>query len=77
MVGIAAGGGDSLAVLILRAGCLAPAQKPLALNSFVIDANRPYFYLKFDHLGQGVPRNEDETAPLVQVREKFQGADFD
>ena len=27
---------------------------------FVIDPNRPYVYLKFDHLGPGIPRNEHE-----------------
>ena len=68
MVGIAAGRGGFLAVLILGTGFLAQAQKPQTLNSFVIDTNRPYVYLKFDHLGQGVPRNEDEPSQRLWFR---------
>jgi hypothetical protein len=29
-------------------------------TSFVIEPNRPYVYLKFDHLGPGIPRDEHE-----------------
>jgi hypothetical protein len=29
-------------------------------TSFVIDPNRPYVYLKFDHVGPGIPRDKDE-----------------
>jgi len=43
-------------------GTAAFAQKPPVhqVDPFVIDVNRPYVYLKFDHLGRGTPRGDKE-----------------
>ena len=38
------------------------------LGSFVIDPNRPYVYLKFDHIGSGIPRDESEPKTRIWLR---------
>ncbi len=68
MARITAVGAWRLAVLFLGSGLLVQAQKPQPLSSFVIDATRPYVYLKFDHLGQGVPLNENEPSQRLWFR---------
>ncbi len=35
---------------------------------FVIDPNRPYVYLEFDHIGPGIPRDEGEPKTRVWLR---------
>ena len=46
--------------LLALLGAGAFAQKPPVhqVDPFVIDVNRPYVYLKFDHLGRGSPRGD-------------------
>jgi hypothetical protein len=39
-----------------------------ALLVFVIDENRPYVYLRFDHMGKGVKFSGDEPAQRVWLR---------
>src|SRR5579862_7731003 len=46
--------------LLLCMGTSLFAQSHWSANSFVIDANRPYVYLKFDHYGRGVHFGNDE-----------------
>jgi hypothetical protein len=59
----------SLVVMLAGSVLQAPAQKPQTTTPFVLDADRPYVYLKFDHLGPGVPRDEDE--PSLRLWFKF------
>jgi len=35
-------------------------QAQATASGFVIDPNRPYVYLKFDHIGNGIQREESE-----------------
>src|SRR5271169_768657 len=44
------------------------AQSADPKTSFVIDPNRPYVYLKFDHVGPGIPRDESEPKMRIWVR---------
>jgi hypothetical protein len=37
-------------------------------NKFLVDVNRPFVYLKFDHIGPGAPRSEDEPTFRIWVR---------
>ena len=37
-------------------------------SSFVRDANRPFVYLAFDHIGKGVQRNQDEPSIRIWLR---------
>ncbi|HXA00089.1 MAG TPA: hypothetical protein VN025_20190 [Candidatus Dormibacteraeota bacterium] len=37
-------------------------------SEFLIDVNRPFVYVKFDHIGPGAPRSEDEPTSRVWVR---------
>ena len=37
-------------------------------KEFLIDVNRPFVYLKFDHIGPGAPRSEDEPTSRMWVR---------
>jgi len=37
-------------------------------NKFLVDVNRPFVYLKFDHIGPGAPRREDEPTSRIWVR---------
>ena len=39
-----------------------------AVNDFVIDRNRPFVYLKLDHIADGEPRTEDEPVLRVWLR---------
>jgi hypothetical protein len=41
------------------------AQNVGSPSSFIIDPNRPYVYLKFDHIGPGIPRNESEPKTRI------------
>jgi hypothetical protein len=38
------------------------------VHGFVIDENRPYVYLRFDHAGKGVKFSEDEPTQRVWLR---------
>jgi hypothetical protein len=42
--------------------------RPSALPGFVIDENRTYVYLRFDHVGKGVKFSDDEPARRVWLR---------
>jgi hypothetical protein len=44
------------------------AQTANSNTSFIIDLNRPYVYLKFDHIGPGIPRNEEELKTRIWLR---------
>lgn len=62
-----------LAVLLLAVSpCIASpnsqAQKTDDAASFVIDANRPYAYVKFDHIGKGVKRSDEEPDVRIWLR---------
>jgi hypothetical protein len=50
----------SLVVLFVVSLARLGAQGLDSPTSFVINPNRTYIYLKFDHLGPGIPRSEDE-----------------
>src|ERR1700688_3413551 len=41
------------------------SQKSGNRNSFVINPNRPYVYLKFDHIGKGIQRWESEPTSRI------------
>jgi len=43
-------------------------KRALALSSFVIDENRPYVYLLFDHVGKAVGYSKDEPPTRVWLR---------
>lgn len=45
-----------------------PSQSTKPLNKFLVDVNRPFVYLKFDHIGPGAPRTEDEPTSRIWVR---------
>ena len=53
-----------LSLLVIRIG----AQNVGSPSSFIIDPNRPYVYLKFDHIGCGIPRDESEPKTRVWLR---------
>ena len=55
------------AVLLLATSC-ALAQRVGTAETFVIDPNRPYVYLKFDRIGKGIPRNESEPTSRIWLR---------
>jgi hypothetical protein len=38
------------------------------MEKFLIDPNRPYVYLKFDHTGKGIPRSESEPTSRIWLR---------
>lgn len=44
------------------------AQTSSPLTRFVIDVNRPYVYLRYDHMGKGVKFSEDEPTQRVWLR---------
>jgi hypothetical protein len=44
------------------------AQTASTAKDFVIDQNRPYVYLKFDHIGVGIQRNENEPISRIWLR---------
>lgn len=44
------------------------AQRVDVQTSFVIDPDRPYVYLKFDHIGPGIPRNRRESKSRIWLR---------
>src|ERR1700733_15601829 len=50
----------------LKSGLL--AQTGQSHPSFVRDANRPFVYLMFDHVGIGVRRNQDEPSARIWFR---------
>jgi hypothetical protein len=68
----------SLAVSLGFASSQLQAQKDEGGNSFVIDPNRPYVYLKFDHIGKGIQRWESEPTSrhLASTHEQLQTADY-
>lgn len=37
-------------------------------KNFLIDPNRPYVYLKFDHIGKGLQRSTDEPTSRIWLR---------
>jgi hypothetical protein len=44
------------------------AQGTKTNNSFLIDVNRPFVYVKFDHIGPGAPRSADEPNSRIWLR---------
>jgi hypothetical protein len=58
----------SLAVSLCAANLNSQAQKTDDGSSFVIDANRPYAYVKFDHIGKGVKRLDEEPDLRIWLR---------
>src|SRR5260370_6825815 len=50
------------AAIWLQARVAGPAK------DFIIDPNRPFVYLRFDHIGKGIPRDEDEPATRIWLR---------
>ncbi len=55
-----------LTLLLCSASLRLPAQS--TATGFVIDPNRPYVYLKFDHIGPGIPRWEGEPSERIWLR---------
>jgi hypothetical protein len=53
-------------LLLVTPGAL--AQIGGTAESFVIDLNHPYVYLKFDHFGAGIPRNRNEPTSRIWLR---------
>ena len=39
-------------------------------KQFVIDENRPFVYVRFDHVGPGIPVNEEEPSTRIWLRLK-------
>jgi hypothetical protein len=58
----------SLAVSLCFASSNSQAQKTDYWSGFVIDTNRPYAYLKFDHIGKGIQREESEPTSRIWLR---------
>jgi len=58
----------SLAVWLCAASPNSQPQKTDDGGSFVIDANRPYAYVKFDHIGKGVKRSDEEPDLRIWLR---------
>jgi hypothetical protein len=44
------------------------SQTTKANKGFVIDENKPFVYVRFDHTGPGIPRDEDEPATRIWLR---------
>src|SRR5580704_10916834 len=44
------------------------SQTTKASKGFVIDENKPFVYVRFDHIGAGIPRDEDEPATRIWLR---------
>jgi hypothetical protein len=57
----------SLCVLSLYS-TIPASQAQAPAGAFVIDPNRPYVYLKFDHIGNGIQREEDEPTSRIWLR---------
>jgi Electron transfer flavoprotein FAD-binding domain len=53
--------------LCTQSPCFASPQRlqPAKTNNFVIDPNRPYAYIKFDHIGAGAQRSESEPTSRI------------
>jgi hypothetical protein len=56
-----------LPVFILATAALF-SQTTKTNKGFVIDDNKPFVYVRFDHTGPGVPRDEDEQATRIWLR---------
>jgi hypothetical protein len=56
-----------LPVFILATAALF-SQTTKANKGFVIDENKPFVYVRFDHVGPGIPRDEDEPATRIWLR---------
>jgi hypothetical protein len=57
-----------VAWLLLLATLCSLGQTAGTVNSFVIDPNRPYVYLTFDHIGVGIRRDEGEPSSRIWLR---------
>jgi hypothetical protein len=57
----------SLFVLLLCSACPV-LQAQTSERDFVIDTNRPYAYVKFDHIGKGVKRSDEEPDLRIWLR---------
>jgi len=59
-----------LTLAIIVCGAIAPSfpQKPQSSSKFVIDTNREFVYLKFDHLGKGIKRWDSEPEMRIWLR---------
>lgn len=44
------------------------AQNKKTGKAFLIDVNRPFVYVKFDHIGPGIPRNPTEPNSRIWLR---------
>jgi hypothetical protein len=58
----------TLSLVFGATALLLPAQSAAPQTDFVIDPNRGYVYLKFDHIGPGIPRREDEPKNRIWLR---------
>jgi hypothetical protein len=59
-----------LTLAIVVCGAIAPGfpQRPQSTSNFVIDTNREFVYLKFDHLGKGIKRWDSEPEMRFWLR---------
>ena len=57
-----------LLTLLCVGAVSAQMRKPRTFSDFVINPNRPFVYVKIDHVGQGEPRSEDEPPLRVWLR---------
>ena len=57
-----------LAVSLCFGGPQPQSQKGRTASSFAIDPNRPYAYIKFDHIGDGLQRWESEPTSRIWLR---------
>jgi hypothetical protein len=61
-----------LTLLIVPMVCVVsttlPAQSTKTNKGFLLDVNRPFVYVKFDHIGPGAPRSTDEPNSRIWLR---------
>jgi len=57
-----------LATVVCGATSLSSPQLPQSSSKFVIDTNREFIYLKFDHLGKGIKRWDSEPEIRIWLR---------
>jgi hypothetical protein len=57
-----------LATILLAGSCRADAQQKSVEPKFVINPDREYLYIQFDHFGPGEPRNDGEATNRVWLR---------
>ena len=57
-----------IAALLLLVTPRASGQGAGSATTFVIDPNRPFVYLRFDHMGPGIRRSEGEPSSRIWLR---------